>query len=1042
MYTLLDDQRFQIKNYQTSSPFASFLPGIAGEDGIPMWVFYVNRGQAIASFGVEDKNNMMTEFYPADKAHQMTPLEGFRTFIKGDRNGQLFSYEPFRESDPAIEDQMIIDQNTLTLTHVNKIKQLRIEVLYYTLPGQELPGLVREILIKNIGDDQVKLELLDGAATLFPANVAIGGYKEIGNTLKSWFDVEQLDEQINYYFMRGSTADQAEVSQSEQGNFFASMLYTKQGNNRIAPVFDRQCVFGKDLTLNEAQFFQENSIDIIQAFSQVSTNKVACAFTPVSYCLNRDEEIKLVSIIGQADSRVKACQLLDEVFAGQKINQLRQAAQQLAKTLTDRVATKTALAKFDAYVKQNYLDNGLRGGFPKVFTNDQVSKVFYMYSRKHGDLERDYNFFSISPTFYSQGNGNYRDMNQNRRLDVRFEPRIEDTNIKQFVNLIQLDGYNPLALKSVRYTLPSNQITLIKQVIPAELSAEFTQLVTTGYTPGEVKAFINAHKLVDINIEQLLTALLLVSDEALEAVHGEGFWIDHWTYNLDLLDSYLAIYPDRVTKLFFTEGYRFFNSPAYVNPKSVKYTKRGERLRQYHAVEEAETEQHHQWVCVKGAPDQLVTTNLFSKLVLLAANKTATLAPYGLGIEMEAGKPGWNDALNGLPGMFGAGVSELYELKRLLDLLLTINSEQQAELSLPIEAGCFVQELATKLAYLADEGLSLNLWNTTTSIREHYRAQLKLGVNGELFTCSIQEAHAFLTYFKEAVDRAVGAVEDFSQGLVPTYFYFDVAVNERGQVVEVDPHEVTPFLEGVVKKMKLTTSVAEARALHQQVTDSALYDHKLGMYKTSGSIHNEPIELGRAKFFTPGWLENESIFLHMSYKYILELLKAGLYDEFYQALQTGLVPFMDPSVYGRSTLENVSFVVSSANPDPTIHGKGYVARLSGSTVEFLQIWLEMFAGPELFSYRNQLTFQLDPKLPDWLFDDKGLTSFTLFSHIKVVYENRKRKQCYGPEGVKPVRYRCTLYDGEERVIEADKITGDLAFAIRSGQIQAIYVTLD
>ena len=30
------------------------------------------------------------------------------------------------------------------------------------------------------------------------------------------------------------------------------------------------------------------------------------------------------------------------------------------------------------------------------------NKIFYVYSRKHGDLERDYNYFSMLPEFYSQ----------------------------------------------------------------------------------------------------------------------------------------------------------------------------------------------------------------------------------------------------------------------------------------------------------------------------------------------------------------------------------------------------------------------------------------------------------------------------------------------------------------------------------------------------------------------------------------------------------------------------------------------------------------
>ena len=42
-------------------------------------------------------------------------------------------------------------------------------------------------------------------------------------------------------------------------------------------------------------------------------------------------------------------------------------------------------------------------------------------------------------------------------------------------------------------------------------------------------------------------------------------------------------------------------------------------------------------------------TNLFTKLFILALLKFATLDPYGMGIEMEAGRPGWDDAMNGLP---------------------------------------------------------------------------------------------------------------------------------------------------------------------------------------------------------------------------------------------------------------------------------------------------------------------------------------------------------------------------------------------------------
>ena len=75
--------------------------------------------------------------------------------------------------------------------------------------------------------------------------------------------------------------------------------------------------------------------------------------------------------------------------------------------------------------------------------------IFYVYSRKHGDVERDYNFFSMLPEYYSQGNGNFRDVNQNRRSDIYFANFVGDYNIKVFYDLLQLDGYNPLQVKQI-----------------------------------------------------------------------------------------------------------------------------------------------------------------------------------------------------------------------------------------------------------------------------------------------------------------------------------------------------------------------------------------------------------------------------------------------------------------------------------------------------------------------------------------------------------------------------------------------------------------
>lgn len=48
--------RYRIQEYHKKPTFASFLPGLSGVHGIPVWCFYVNRGQCITSFGLEDKD--------------------------------------------------------------------------------------------------------------------------------------------------------------------------------------------------------------------------------------------------------------------------------------------------------------------------------------------------------------------------------------------------------------------------------------------------------------------------------------------------------------------------------------------------------------------------------------------------------------------------------------------------------------------------------------------------------------------------------------------------------------------------------------------------------------------------------------------------------------------------------------------------------------------------------------------------------------------------------------------------------------------------
>src|SRR5438477_7056497 len=122
----LKDDTFSIKGYHRARPFSSFLPGMAGAYGKPMWVFYVNRGQCISSFGVRNKDSAMLEFNPATKAYQDTPFLGFRTFLRVREGRSTSFYEPFRmQEDSAVRQTLHVRAHEIELEEIHSRIGLR-----------------------------------------------------------------------------------------------------------------------------------------------------------------------------------------------------------------------------------------------------------------------------------------------------------------------------------------------------------------------------------------------------------------------------------------------------------------------------------------------------------------------------------------------------------------------------------------------------------------------------------------------------------------------------------------------------------------------------------------------------------------------------------------------------------------------------------------------------------------------------------------------------------------------------------------------------
>ena len=217
---------------------------------------------------------------------------------------------------------------------------------------------------------------------------------------------------LPYYRVRVSTTDTADVAQVEGGNFSFAVL---ADGTRLKPIVDPEIVFSYDTTLTKAVGFDKKGIEDLYQQKQVTQHQFPSSFYGTKCELEAQEEITIYQVIGQVASKGILNSFMSESKNEIYFEKKKEEADGLTNDLTSVVKTKTASEDFNAYCEYTYLDNMLRGGYPiKLGKN----KVFYVYSRKHGDPERDYNYFTVSAEFFTQGNGNFRDINQNRRCDV------------------------------------------------------------------------------------------------------------------------------------------------------------------------------------------------------------------------------------------------------------------------------------------------------------------------------------------------------------------------------------------------------------------------------------------------------------------------------------------------------------------------------------------------------------------------------------------------------------------------------------------------
>jgi hypothetical protein len=193
-------------------------------------------------------------------------------------------------------------------------------------------------------------------------------------------------------------------------------------------------------------------------------------------------------------------------------------------------------------------------------------------------------------------------------MDVFLDPKVGTFNILTFLSFIQADGYNPLTVASTNFIVEKPQIESLldeigivdpinigmREVVKGLLMAPwrpgslfkgmyvlcmwvsmlyicvayrigiciyisvYLTLPTVTFTlrtSPSISDFVSVGASFRVENAKLLQLVTHAASQHFAAQFMQnGFWADHWTYILDLVDNYVSVFPDLEHKMLWKES--------------------------------------------------------------------------------------------------------------------------------------------------------------------------------------------------------------------------------------------------------------------------------------------------------------------------------------------------------------------------------------------------------------------------------------------------------------------------------------------------------
>ena len=682
---IFGERYYAIRNVDKMPPF--FISVVSNVDH---WLFISSTGGLTA--GRVSPATTLFPYITVDKVHESTTHTGSKTLLRIESDGGQRDWEPFnREHDGFYSTSRNLYKNLLgnklCFEEVNHDLEL---VFRYTWLTSDRFGFVRRCELRNLGEQSVTVELVDGLQNILPAGTPGFTQTNTSNLVDAykWTELDE-DSGLACFTLYSAITDRAEPSESLKANtayclgleghrtmISSEQLWKLRAGVPIDQEVHKRGIRGAylvnvslDLPPSASKEWQIVA-DIEQSQAQVvDLRRQLSDAAGVADAINKSIEHgsdDLARIMAAADgfqltaeenvSTHHYANVLFNVLRGGIVDdQYRVASRDFAATIEN--------FNHGVYERSRRLLEGLpeRVDFTELLTtvreqgDPQLERLCCEYlpitfGRRHGDPSRPWNQFAIKIRD-ERGDrllsyqGNWRDIFQNWEALTFSYPEFVENIIAKFVNASTADGYNPYRIT--------------KEGIDWEVEE-----------PDDPWSYI-------------------------------GYWGDHQIIYLQkLLELSVQFHPAKLGHLLHEPIFCYANVPYRIKAFEALLDDPKDTV----VYDEALAEQIEQRVADIGADGKLLLDSnglvyrvtLLEKLLVPLLSKLGNLVIDG-GIWMNTQRPEWNDANNALVGQ-GLSMVTLYYMRRYVSFLQELLEGESGSTVLSGEVSQWLAETAAALA--------------------------------------------------------------------------------------------------------------------------------------------------------------------------------------------------------------------------------------------------------------------------------------------------------------------------------------------------------